>query len=108
MHIWYNLSRLVVSPAIACGILIALDCGGLLSSFPPLGKLVIIVNAAVPGALIVVVVLKAKGLSESASIVARIYLPSYLLSIVTIAGWTAVGLIISIPKENGQTYCSAR
>jgi len=108
MHIWYNVSRLVLSPAITCGILIALDCGGILSSFPPLGKLVILVNAAVPGGLIVVVILKAKGLSESASIVARIYLPSYLLSIVTIAGWTAVGLMISIPRSDGQSYCSAR
>ncbi len=66
-------------------------------------KMIVIVNAGLPGAQIVVLTLKAKGLSDSASIVAKVYLPSYLLSIITIAGWTSLGLVIS--REGGTSFC---
>lgn len=107
LHIWFILSRLILAPAIICVLMMGLDCGGLLSTVPPLAKLVVIVNAALPGALIVVVLLKSNtALSDTAAVVAKVYLPSYLFSIVTIAAWTAVGLWISIPNEDGSSFCS--
>ena len=57
--------------------------------------MVVIVNSGLPGAQLIVLTLKAKGLSDSASIVAKVYLPSYLLSVITIAGWTSLGLLLS-------------
>ena len=33
------------------------------------------------------------------------YLPNYVLSIVTVAGWAATGQYITLPDENGQTIC---
>jgi auxin efflux carrier family protein len=107
LHIWFTLSRLILAPALICALMMGLDCGGLLATVPPLAKLVVIVNAALPGALIVVVLLKSNpALSDTAAVVAKVYLPSYLLSIVTIAAWTAVGLWISIPHEDGSSFCS--
>ena len=99
--VWFTLSRLVISPMIIVGILIGLNRGTtLLDSVPPLSQLVVIVNASLPGALIVVVLLKSQpSLSESASAVARVYLPTYLISIVTIAAWTAVGLWTTMPSS---------
>jgi hypothetical protein len=71
-----------------------------LENVPDLAKLVVIINAAVPGALIVAVLLQSKPeLAEMAAVVAKVYLPSYLLSIVTIAAWTALGLWIALPDE---------
>lgn len=92
--IWYMASRLFVAPALVI-ILVAF----LPISVPPMALLVVIVNAALPGALIVVVLLKSQGLS-SAQTVAGVYLPSYMLSIFSIAAWTALGLWITIPDEN--------
>jgi len=69
-------------------------------------KLVIIVNSALPGALIVIVLLKSKEeMTETASAVAKVYLPSYLLSIFTIAAWTAVGMWMTLSNKDGQTVC---
>ena len=77
-------------------------------SIPPLAKLVLIVNACLPGALMVVVVLKSKEeLAGTASAVAKVYLPSYVLSIGSIAAWTAVGLWWTLPDENGNSVCAA-
>ena len=76
-----------------------------LSGIPDLAKMVVIVNAGLPGAQLIVITLKSKGLSDSASIVAKVYLSSYLLSAFTIAAWTSVGLLLSIPDENGNSFC---
>lgn len=109
LHIWFTLSRLVLSPALICGILIGLECGGLLHGVPPLAKLVVVINSALPGALILVVLLKSNpALAETAAVVAKVYLTSYILSIVTLAAWTVVGLWISIPHDDGSSFCSAR
>ncbi|KAL7539360.1 hypothetical protein ACHAWF_006385 [Thalassiosira exigua] len=105
MHSWFVASRLIVAPALVCFIIIAMDCGGLLDGIPNLAKMVVIVNAGLPGAQLIVLTLKSKGLSDSASIVAQVYLPSYLLSVVTIAGWTSLGLVISVPGEDGPAFC---
>ena len=82
-----------------------MDCGGVLDGIPNLAKMVVIVNAGLPGAQLIVLTLKSKGLSDSASIVAKVYLPSYLLSVVTIAGWSSLGLMISVPREDGTSFC---
>jgi len=106
--VWFVLSRLFVAPALVVGTIVGLDCGGagLLDGVPNLAKLVVIVNSCLPGALIVVVLLKSNpSLSESAAAVAQVYLPSYLLSIITIAGWTALGLYVTLPDEDGNTFC---
>jgi hypothetical protein len=72
-----------------------------------LAKLVLIVNSSVPGALIIVVLLKSQPeLNETANVVAKVYFPTYIISIVSIAAWTALGLIVSIPDENGNDFCS--
>lgn len=106
MHFWFTISRLIVTPAIVCLLIIAGDCGGLLDGFPNLAKLVVIVNSCLPGAQLIVLTLKSRGLSESASIVAQVYLPSYLFSVVTIAAWTSLGLIITTPSEDGSSFCN--
>lgn len=103
MHAWFIVSRLIVSPALVCLILLGMDCGGMLEGVPSMAKMVVVVNAGLPGAQIVVLTLKAKGLSDSASIVAKVYLPSYILSIVTIAAWTSIGLMIS--RDGGTSFC---
>jgi auxin efflux carrier family protein len=106
IHVWFNASRLIITPAIISGGMAALDCAGALRGIPNLTKLVIVINSALPGALIVVVLLKSQpSLSESASVVARVYLPSYIISIVTIAAWASVGLYISVPREDGTSFC---
>ena len=106
MHFWFITSRLIVTPAIVCLLIIAGDCGGILNGFPNLAKLVVIVNSCLPGAQLIVLTLKSRGLSESASIVAQVYLPSYLFSVVTIAAWTSLGLIITTPSEDGSSLCN--
>ncbi|KAL7537187.1 hypothetical protein ACHAXR_011729 [Thalassiosira sp. AJA248-18] len=105
MHAWFIASRLVVAPAIVCVAIIAMDCSGVLDDIPNLAKMVVIVNAGLPGAQLIVLTLKSNGLSDSASIVAEVYLPSYLLSVITIAAWTALGLMISVPSEDGTPFC---
>ena len=57
------------------------------------------------GAQLIVLTLKSKGLSDSAAIVAKVYLPSYLLSVVTIAGWASLGLMIAVADEDGASFC---
>ncbi|KAG7354404.1 membrane transport protein [Nitzschia inconspicua] len=108
LHIWFSLSRLILAPAVVVGLILAFDCSSstILNSVPNLAKLVIIVNASLPGALIIVVLLKAKEeCAETAAAVSKVYLPSYLLSIFTIAGWCAVGLWITLPDKEGRTFC---
>ncbi|CAB9496383.1 expressed unknown protein [Seminavis robusta] len=106
LYIWFTLSRLILSPALVTLAIVGLDCSGI-SGIPHLAKLVLIVNSSVPGALIVVVLLKSNPLlHETAAVVAKVYFPTYILSIVTIAAWTAVGLIVSIPDEDGNSFCS--
>ena len=107
MHLWYIMSRLVVAPFLVCVTLVVMDCGNMLTNVPSAAKLVVMVNASVPGALVVVVVLKSKGFTDTASILAQVYLPSYLISIFTIAGWTTVGLLISIPRDDGKSFCGS-
>ncbi|GAX20810.1 hypothetical protein FisN_7Hh123 [Fistulifera solaris] len=93
---WYIASRLFVTPALVILLLAFLPI-----SVPPMALLVVIVNAALPGALIVVVLLKSQGLS-SAQTVAGVYLPSYVLSVISIAAWTALGLWITLPDEESS------
>jgi predicted permease len=109
MLIWFTLSRLIVSPALVVLAIVGLDCSGVLAStgVPDLAKLVLIVNASVPGALIVVLLIKSDPeLHETATVVAKMYLPTYLFSIVTIAAWTALGLIVSMPDDEGNSFCT--
>ncbi|GAX11742.1 hypothetical protein FisN_7Lh123 [Fistulifera solaris] len=93
---WYIAARLFVTPA-----LVILPLAFLPISVPPMALLVVVVNAALPGALIVVVLLKSQGLS-SAQTVAGVYLPSYVVSIVSIAAWTALGLWITLPDKDSS------
>jgi hypothetical protein len=58
LHIWFCLSRLIATPALVTAIIVALDCGQVLGQVPDLAKLVVILNSALPGALIVVVQVK--------------------------------------------------
>ena len=106
LHVWFFLSRLILTPAIVSGGLVALECAGALGTVSNLSKLVLIINSALPGALIVVVLLKSQpALSESAAVVAKIYFSSYLLSIIPIAAWTSIGLYLSVPREDGKSFC---
>lgn len=105
--LWFVLSRFIVAPAVVVATILGLDCsGGFLDGVPNLAKLVVIINSCLPGALIIVVLLQSEPtMTNSAAVVAMVYLPSYLLSIVTIAAWTAVGLWITVPDQNGKTFC---
>jgi predicted permease len=108
LHLWFNISRLLVTPAVIVGLILAFDCtsSGVLNDVPNLAKLVIIVNSALPGALIVVVLLKSNDeCADTAAAVSKVYLPSYLISIFTIAAWCAVGLLVTLPDDNGNTIC---
>eukprot|EP00559_Dactyliosolen_fragilissimus_P001333 CAMPEP_0184867338 /NCGR_PEP_ID=MMETSP0580-20130426/26115_1 /TAXON_ID=1118495 /ORGANISM="Dactyliosolen fragilissimus" /LENGTH=560 /DNA_ID=CAMNT_0027367563 /DNA_START=270 /DNA_END=1952 /DNA_ORIENTATION=- len=105
IHIWYILSKLILTPAIVCAILVSMDCGGLLNNIPSIAKPLILINSAVPGALVVVVILKSHDLSHSASAISKIYLSSYILSVFTIAAWAVCGLILSIPSQDGTSFC---
>lgn len=107
LHAWFCLSRLVVSPAVVVGIIVAIDCGSdALRPVPKLALLVIIINSCLPGASIVVVLLKSKlVLEDTASVVAKAYFLSYMICIFTIAAWTALGLWITLPDEDGNTVC---
>lgn len=88
IQIWHIMSRLIVTPAVVYIILWKMGC-----SLTPIAKLVLLVNSALPGALIVVVLLKTHGLTEAALIVSQTYLPSYTLSVITIALWAAIGMM---------------
>ena len=109
LYLWFTLSNLILSPTLVVLAIVGLDCSGVLASsgVPALAKLVLIVNSSVPGALIVVVLLKSNpDLHETAAVVAKVYFPTYILSIVTIAAWTALGLIVSIPDDEGNSFCA--
>mmetsp|Transcript_14346 Transcript_14346/g.21553 ORF Transcript_14346/g.21553 Transcript_14346/m.21553 type:complete len:499 (-) Transcript_14346:39-1535(-) len=95
--IWQILSRLLVTPGIVFALLLKLDCSGLLDSVPRIAKLVLLINSAVPGALVVVVILKAEGLTEEAAAVSKTYLPSYTFSVFTLAIWSSLGLMAFRP-----------
>jgi auxin efflux carrier family protein len=98
---------LIVTPALVVATILSLNCyTGLLDGVPNLAKLVVMVNSGLPGALIVVVLLKSNPvMADSAAAVAKVYLPTYLLSIVTIAAWTTLGLWITLPDADGNTFC---
>jgi len=109
LMLWFILSRLIIAPAVVVGIITGLECGGWLRSIPDLAKLVVIVNSCVPGAQVIVVILKCQSeLAGTAAAVAKIYLPSYLLSIITIAAWTSVGLFVTLPDASGVTVCQRK
>ena len=93
IYIWQVTSRLIVTPGIVFLLLLRLDCSGLLGSVPNIAKLVLLVNAAVPGALVVVVILKSEGLTDEAAAVSNTYLSSYGLSVLTLAIWCSIGLM---------------
>ena len=103
---WFILSRLILTPSVVVGLLLAVECSRWSLGVSNLARLVLIINSCLPGALVVVVLLKSREeLSQSAAAVASVYLPSYLLSIVTIAGWSAVGLLVTLPGDDGRAFC---
>ena len=79
---------LLVTPGIVFFLLLKLDSAGLLDSVPNIVKLVLI-NSAVPGALVVVVIWEAQGLADEAAAVSKVYLPSYTLS--DVGHWSSLG-----------------
>lgn len=92
---WFTMSRLIVAPGIVFVIIAVLHRSGALNSVPPMAKLVVLINSCLPGAQIIVVLLKShEELSDSAQAVASVYLPTYIISCFTIAGWTSLGLWI--------------
>lgn len=93
IYIWQILARLFVTPGIVFFILVKLDCAGLLDSIPNIAKLVLLINSAVPGALVVVVILKAHGFTDEAAVVSKTYLPTYILSVLTLSMWSTFGLM---------------
>ena len=106
--VWFILSRLVVTPCLVVALILSLECSSssLLDNVPGIAKLILIVNSSLPSALVVVVLLKSNdAMMDAAAAVARVYLPSYLLSIFSIAGWTALGLYITLPGDDGKNIC---
>ena len=90
---WFVSSRLIIAPALVTLIIGALDRVGILDDVPPMAKLVVLINSCLPGAQMIVVLLKSEeDLADSAQAVASVYLPSYLLSCVTIAAWCSIGI----------------
>ncbi len=90
VQVWHVVARLFVTPAVVFGMLLKLDC---IINISPIAKLVLLINSSLPGALVVVVILKANGCTKAASIVSQTYLPSYTLSVITIAAWASVGMM---------------
>lgn len=99
IYIWQVTSRLLVTPGIVFFLLLKLECSGLLGSIPNIAKLVLLINSAVPGALVVVVILKAEGLALEAAAVSNTYLSSYVISVVTLAMWSSIGLLAFRPDS---------
>ena len=99
IHIWHVTSRLIVTPGLVFLVLLRLDCIGWLNTVPNIAKLVLLINSAVPGALVVVVILKAEGLTNEAEAVSKCYLPSYTLSVITLAMWASFGLMVFRPDS---------
>ena len=56
--VWFILSRLLISPALIVAAIVGLDCGGHVPGVLDLAKLVVIITACLPGALVLVVLLK--------------------------------------------------
>lgn len=97
--VWYITCRLLLTPALICGLILFFEKKtNILDSIPSLVKPLLLVNSAVPGALVLIVVLKAEGCSKSASFLSKVYLPCYLISIFTVTAWASVGVWMSIPK----------
>ncbi len=71
---WHVTSRLFVTPAVIFGILLKVEYCPLYLS--PISKLVLLINSSLPGALIVVVILKTNGFTKAANTVSQTYLPS--------------------------------
>lgn len=103
IYIWQILARLFVTPGIVFGILMETDCSKFLQNVPNIARLVLLINAAVPGALIIVVILKAEGLTNEAAAVSKTYLPSYCLSVFTLALWSSLGLMAFHPDRRSCT-----
>jgi predicted permease len=103
ISIWQIISRLVVTPGIVFLLLLRLELSGLLGSIPNIAKLVLLINSAVPGALVVVVILKAEGLTREAAAVSNTYLSSYTISVVTLAVWASIGLMAFRPQSGEQS-----
>eukprot|EP00934_Nitzschia_sp_Nitz4_P004037 Nitzschia sp. Nitz4//scaffold94_size78252//46135//47792//NITZ4_005470-RA/size78252-augustus-gene-0.65-mRNA-1//1//CDS//3329560386//4027//frame0 len=108
LHVWFCLSKLVLSPLVVTAIVLSLDCGSsALANVPQLAKFVIIVNSSFPGAQTIIVLLKTREeMADTAAAVAKVYLPSYAVAIFTIAAWTSVGLWATLPDDDGNTFCS--
>jgi len=98
IDVWQILARLFVTPGIIFAILLEADCSKFLEAVPNIAKLVLLVNAAVPGALVVVVILKAEGFTREAAAVSKTYLPSYTLSVFTLAMWSSLGMMAFHPN----------
>ena len=90
VQVWHVMSRLFVTPAVVFGMLMKMSCFFYIS---PIGRVILLVNSAVPGSLIVVVILNAQGLTKAASMISQTYLPSYTLSVITITIWATIGMI---------------
>lgn len=99
IDLWQILARLFVTPGIIFAILMETDCSKFLQNVPNIAKLVLLINAAVPGALVVVVILKAEGFTNEAAAVSKTYLPSYCLSVFTLAMWSSLGLMAFRPEN---------
>ncbi len=99
IYIWQITSRLLVTPAVVYLILIKLDCSGMLDDVPPIATIVLLINSALPGALVIVVILKAEGLEDAATTVSKTYLPTYIISVLTVAMWASIGLMTWRPAS---------
>lgn len=104
ISIWQVSSRLLVTPGIVLFLLMQLECWGMLGSIPNIAKLVLLINSAVPGALVVVVILKAEGLACEAAAVSNTYLFSYAISVVTLAVWSSIGLFVFRPGSPSMCH----
>jgi len=94
--LWFVSSRLVLSPALIVSILYGLNQ---VYTIPPLVSLVVSINSSLPGANIIVVLLLSSNSPTAAAVVTQVYLPVYVLSIVSIAAWTALGLYLFLPED---------
>lgn len=52
VHVWFSLCRLILAPAVVVAIMMAMECSGAMANVPGLSKLVVIINAAVPGSFV--------------------------------------------------------
>jgi hypothetical protein len=86
----HTLIRLILSPLI---ILLLLELSIKLNLIPEshrIIRLIIAVEAAAPSAQMIIVSLTEIGVTDAAGVIARMYVPHYFISVVSIAGWTTV------------------